>query len=94
MVSPLLLPAHTFSNGDTKASCFRGLQFNRGRKSVQGSTCFVFDIKRFHRHLYERHFTLLTDHELLHTIFGAKKGILILAASWLQRWNVISSAYD
>lgn len=53
-----------------------------------------FCVKKFHRYLYGRKFTLATDHKPLTTILGPKKGIPLLAASRLQRWAVLLSAYD
>ena len=54
----------------------------------------VFGVK-FHRYLYGRKFTLVTDHKPLTTILGPKKGILpSLAVTRLQRWAVLLSAYD
>nr|VZI06583.1 unnamed protein product [Spirometra erinaceieuropaei] len=54
----------------------------------------VFDVKKFHKLLYGRHFTLLTDHKPLLSIFGSKKGIPVYSASRLQRWATILLAYD
>ena len=54
----------------------------------------IFGIKKFHRYLYGRKFTLITDHKPLTTILGPKKGIPSLAAARLQRWAILLSAYD
>uniref|UniRef100_A0A183CP15 RNA-directed DNA polymerase n=1 Tax=Globodera pallida TaxID=36090 RepID=A0A183CP15_GLOPA len=54
----------------------------------------VFAVKKFHRMIFGRKFTLLTDHKPLLAIFGSKKGIPIYAASRLQRWALIMANYD
>ena len=48
----------------------------------------IFGIKKFHRYLYGRKFTLITDHKPLTTILGPKEGIPSLAAAHLQRWAI------
>ena len=53
----------------------------------------IFGVKCFHSYLYCRHFTLVTDHEPLTAILGSKKGIPPLAATRLQIWAWILSAY-
>jgi len=53
----------------------------------------VYGVPKFHQYLYERKFTLCTDHKPLTTILGPKKGIPTLAAARLQRWALILSAY-
>ena len=53
----------------------------------------IFGVKKFHRYLYGRKFTLVTDHKPLTTILGSKKGIPSLAAARLQRWAILLSAY-
>ena len=50
--------------------------------------------KKFHQYLYGRVFTLVTDHKPLLVILGPTKGIPSLAASRLQRWAVLLSAYS
>ena len=54
----------------------------------------IYGIKKFHRYLYGRSFTLVTDHKPLTTILGSKKNIPSLAAARLQRWAIILSAYN
>ena len=54
----------------------------------------IFGVKKFHMYLYGKSFTLLKDHILLMTLFGAKKLIPTLAAARMQRWSLILSTYD
>jgi hypothetical protein len=54
----------------------------------------IFGVKKFHKYIYGRKVTLVTDHKPLAVILGPKTGILTLAAARLQRWSLILSAYD
>ena len=38
----------------------------------------IFAVTKFHRFLYERYFILQTDHKLLLTIYGSKKGYQLI----------------
>ena len=52
----------------------------------------VYGVKKFHRYLFRRQYTLLTDHKPLATFFGPKRGVPTLVAACLQRWALILSA--
>ena len=45
----------------------------------------VFGFQKFHKYIYGRKFTLVTDHKPLTTIFSPKTGVPALAAARLQR---------
>ena len=54
----------------------------------------IFGIRKFHKYVYGRHFTLVTDHRPLTALFGPKSGVPPLAAGHLQRWALLLSLYD
>ncbi|KFD67385.1 hypothetical protein M514_20421 [Trichuris suis] len=54
----------------------------------------VFAVRKFHRMLHGRRFTLLTDHQPSLDIFGTKKGIPLYTANRLQRWATTLLGYD
>ena len=53
----------------------------------------MYGIYKFHQYLYGCKFILVTDHKPLLTLLGPKKGIPSLAATRLQKWAVLLSAY-
>ena len=54
----------------------------------------MWGVKKFFCYLFGRKFTLLTDHQLLISIFGQKKGIPATAASRMQRYALFLQGYD
>nr|CAX83704.1 Gag-Pol polyprotein [Schistosoma japonicum] len=54
----------------------------------------IFAVKKFHKMIFGRQFTLLTDHKPLLAIFGSKKGIPVYTANRLQRWGTTLLGYD
>ena len=53
----------------------------------------ICGIKKFHKYLYGRTFTLITDHTPLVTILGPKTAVPTLAALRIQRWALMLQAY-
>lgn len=53
----------------------------------------IFAVKKFHKYIFGREFTLQTDHKPMLAIFGSKKGIPIYTANRLQRWAIILMSY-
>ena len=53
----------------------------------------MFGIQKFHKYIYGREFTLVTDHKPLTTTLGPNTGVPALAAARLQRWALLLSAY-
>ena len=54
----------------------------------------IVGIRKFRKHIYGRHFTLVTDHRPLTALFGPKSGVPALAAGRLQRWALFLLSYD
>lgn len=53
----------------------------------------VYSVKKFHKYIYGRQFTIRTDCQALREIFSAKN-MPPVAAARLQRWNVFLSMYQ
>ena len=54
----------------------------------------IFGLKKFHKYLYGRRFTIVTDHKPLLGIFGDSKPASPMASARLARWHMILSAYE
>ncbi|PIO53612.1 hypothetical protein TELCIR_25047, partial [Teladorsagia circumcincta] len=61
---------------------------------IKEGLALIYAVRKFHRYIYGRHFTLLTDHKPLLAIFGSKKGVSAYSANRLQRWRLTLLAYD
>ena len=58
------------------------------------SLAIVNTVKKFYQYIYGASFTIITDHKPLSRILIESKSIPIMAASRVQQWVIIMSAYD
>ena len=63
--------------------------FNLEREALS----LVFGVKKFHQCIYGRHFTLVTDHKPLESLFN-KKATQPVAAARIQRWALTLASYN
>ena len=54
----------------------------------------VFGVKKFHKYVFGRKFTLLTDHKPLMFILNPKSALPPISAARIQRWAIFLSAYN
>ena len=54
----------------------------------------IFGIKRFHKYIYGRNFTIVTDHKPLITLFSETKPVPQMVSPRVQRWAVLLRAYE
>ncbi|XP_057674326.1 uncharacterized protein K02A2.6-like [Corythoichthys intestinalis] len=54
----------------------------------------IFGIKKFRKYLYGRHFTVITDHKPLISLFSEMRAIPQMASPRLQRWAITLGGYD
>ena len=84
-------------DGEEKPIAFASRTLSSSEQSYsmteKEALAIIFGVKKFHRYLFGRRFTLLTDHKPLTYILGPKRGIPVFAASRLQRWSIQLAAY-
>ena len=88
---------HRYDNGTERPIAYASKALTKAEQNYsqieREALSLVYGVKKFHKFLFGHKFTLLTDHKPLLTIFGPKSGIPEMAASSLQRWALILSAY-
>lgn len=90
--------SHSFPDGGERPIAFASRTLTQAEHNYsqldKEALAFIFAVKQFHQYVYGREFVLETDHKPLTYIFGPKKGIPAMAASRVQRWAILLSAYD
>ncbi|KAL3114325.1 hypothetical protein niasHT_011726 [Heterodera trifolii] len=90
--------SHRFPDGTIKAIAHASSALTAAEKNYsqieKEALALIFAVQKFHKMIYGRSFTLLTDHKPLLAIFGGKKGIRQCSANRLLRWSLILLAYD
>lgn len=90
--------SHVMDDGTERPIAFASRTLTQAEKNYaqveREALSIIFGVKRFHKYLYGRQLTLMTDHQAHTTIFGPNKGVPTLAAARMQRWALILSAYS
>ena len=80
--------SHTLKDGSERPVAFASRTLNDAEKNYsqidKEALALVWGVKKFHIYLYGKHFTLVTDHQPLLSIFSPKKGIPAMTAARLQ----------
>ena len=90
--------SHIFPDSSSKAIAHASRSLTSAERNYgqieEEALTIIYAIKRSHKMVYGRHFTLVTDHKPLISIFGSKKGIPMYTANRLQRWTTTLLDYD
>lgn len=76
-----------FASGSLTAAQKNYAQLHREALAI------IFAVKKFHKYVYGKSFTIYSDHQPLREIFNENKSIPV-ANGRLQRWAIFLSAYD
>ena len=85
-------------NGEERPIAFESATLNQSQRNYsqldKEALAIIFGVKKFHKYLWGRKFTIFSDHLPLKTIFGEQKKIPVMASSRLIRWATTLSAYN
>ena len=79
---PIAFASKTLTNAEKNYS-------NLGREAL----ALVFGVKKFHQYMHDRHFSLVTDHKPLESLFN-EKATQPMAAARIQHWALTLAAYN
>ena len=90
--------SHTFPDGSERPIAYASRTLSAAEKNYaqieKEGLALIFGIKKFHKYLYGRKFTMVTDHKPLMAILGSKRAVPALAAARLQRWAILLLGYQ
>ncbi|XP_038590459.1 uncharacterized protein K02A2.6-like [Micropterus salmoides] len=92
------LLSHRMSDGTERPIGFTSRTLNAAEKNYsqldKEGLAVLFGIKRFHKYIYGRKFTIVTDHKPLLSLFSEMKAVPQMASPRIQRWAVTLRAYE
>ncbi|XP_055721195.1 uncharacterized protein K02A2.6-like [Salvelinus fontinalis] len=90
--------SHRMENGAEKPIGFMSRTLSPAEKKYsqldKEGLAVIFGIQRFHKYLYGRTFTIVTDHKPLISLFHEQKPVPQMVSPRVQRWNVWLRAYE
>ena len=90
--------SHVMSDGSERPVAYASRTLTKSEQNYpqieKEALSIIFGVKKFHKFLYGRKFTLVMDHKPLVTILGPRSHIPTLAAARLQRWALLLAAYQ
>ena len=89
--------SHTLQDGECPLA-FASRRLTKAERNYsqieKEALAIVFSVKKFHKYLFGRCFSLVTDHKPLLSILSAKAEVPSVAAARMQRWAIFLSAYS
>ncbi|KAK3714536.1 hypothetical protein QZH41_003886 [Actinostola sp. cb2023] len=90
--------SHRMPDGTDKPISFASRTLNPAERNYaqldKEGLSVMFGIKKFHKYLYGRPFTIYTDHKPLVSLFNEKKQVPTTASPRVQRWSVTLRGYE
>lgn len=90
--------SHVMQDGSEKPLGFMSRTLTPAEKRYsqldKEGLAIMFGIKRFHKYIYGRTFTICTDHQPLISLFHEKKAVPQMGSPRVQRWAVLLRAYE
>ncbi|XP_056008456.1 uncharacterized protein K02A2.6-like [Ostrea edulis] len=90
--------SHVMDDGSERPIAYASRSLSAAEKNYsqidREALGIVWGVKRFNTYLYGKHFTLLTDHKPLVSIFHPEKAISTTSAARMQRYALFLSGYD
>ena len=90
--------SHIMEDGSERLIAFTSLTLTKAERNYsqidKEALALVWGVKKFHLYLFGRHFTLVTDHEPLTSIFNPKKGKPAMTVARLQRYALFLAGFE
>ncbi len=90
--------SHMMPDGSERPIGFMSQTLNQAERNYsqldKEGLAVMFGLQRFHKYLYGRKFTIVTDHKPLLSLFNELKAVPQMSSPRIQRWAVTLRAYE